>query len=112
MGKDCFVSFPFSDTTGSAVRVFSLYALERQITESENDQQNMSSPAGPASALMVIQTQLLLQLLVALLDPEPFVKETNHLQSRHVLGHITEEVPELIFPSSFFLLSMISQTSS
>src|SRR3989339_712776 len=77
---------------------FFLYALERQITESKNDQQYMPSPAGPASALMVIQTQLLLQLLVALLDPEPFVKETNHLQSRHVLGHITEEVPELIFP--------------
>ncbi len=75
---------------------FFLYALERQITESKNDQQHMPSPAGPASALMVIQTQLLLQLLVALLDPEPFVKETNHLQSRHVLGHIAEEVPELI----------------
>ncbi len=60
----------------------------------------MSSPAGSASALMMmmIQTQLLLQLLIALLEPEPFVKETNHLQSRHVLGHLTEEVPELIFP--------------
>src|SRR3989339_518958 len=77
---------------------FFLYALERQITESKNDQQYMPSPAGPASALMVIQTQFLLQLLVSLLDPEPFVKKTNHLQSRHVLGHITEEVPELIFP--------------
>jgi hypothetical protein len=32
---------------------FFLYALERQITESENDQQHMPSPAGPASALMV-----------------------------------------------------------
>ena len=81
---------------------FFLYALERQITESKNDQQYMPSPAGPASALMVIQTQFLLQLLVALLDPEPFVKETNHLQSRHVLGHITEEVPELIFPVILF----------
>lgn len=77
---------------------FFLYALERQITKSKNDQQYMPSPAGPASALMVIQTQILLQLLVALLDPEPFAEETNHLQSRHVLGHITEEVPELIFP--------------
>ena len=38
---------------------FFLYALERQITESKNDQQNMPSPAGPASALMVIQTQFL-----------------------------------------------------
>jgi len=35
---------------------FFLYALERQITESKNDQQYMPSPAGPASALMVIQT--------------------------------------------------------
>ena len=77
---------------------FFLYALERQITESKYDQQYMSPPAGPAYALMVIQTQLLLQLLVAMLDPEPFVKETNHLQSRHLLGHIAEEVPELIFP--------------
>jgi len=76
---------------------FFLYALERQITESKNNQQYMPSPAGPASAFMVIQTQLLLQLLIALLDPEPFVEETNHLQSRHVLGHIAEEVPELIF---------------
>jgi hypothetical protein len=39
---------------------FFLYALERQITESKNNQQYMPSPAGPASALMVIQTQLLL----------------------------------------------------
>src|SRR4030042_921752 len=78
---------------------FFLYALERQITESKNDQQYVPSPAGPASAFMVIQPQLLLQLLVALLDPEPFVKETNHLQGRHVLGHITEEVSKLIFPA-------------
>jgi len=59
---------------------FFLYALERQITESKNDQKYMPSPASPASALMVIQTQLLFQLLVSLLDPEPFMKETNHLQ--------------------------------
>src|SRR5450756_574519 len=36
---------------------FFLYALERQITESKNDQQYMPSPAGPASALVVIQAQ-------------------------------------------------------
>ena len=80
---------------------FSLYALERQITKSKDDQQHMPSPAGPASALVMIQTQFFLQLLVALLNPKPFVKETNHLQSRHVLGHIAEEVPELIFPVIF-----------
>jgi len=80
---------------------FFLYALERQITESKNDQQYMPTPAGPASAFMVIQAQLLFQLLVSLFDPEPFMKETNHLQSRHVLGHIAEEIPELIF---FFIL--------
>ena len=79
---------------------FFLYALERQIAESKNNQQYMPPPASPASALMVIQTQLLLQLLVALLDPEPFVKETNHLQSRHVLGHIAEEVPDIGIMSS------------
>ena len=84
---------------------FFLYALERQITECNNDQQYMPSPASPTSAFMVIQAQLLLQLLVALLDPEPFMKKTNHLQSRHVLRHIAEEVPELIF--SFILLSSL-----
>ena len=80
---------------------FFLYALEGQITECKNNQQHMPTPAGPASALMVIQAQLLLQLLVSLFDPEPFMKETNHLQGRHVLGHIAEEVPELIL---FFIL--------
>jgi len=80
---------------------FFLYAPERQITKSKDDQQHMPSPAGPASALMVIQTQLFLQLLVALLDPKPFVKKANPLQSRHVLGHIAEEVPELISPVIF-----------
>ncbi len=90
------------DGTGSAVRVFPLYALERQISERKNDYPYMQSPAGPASTLMVIQTQFLLQFLVAYLDPKPFVKETNHLSSRHVLGHITEEVPELISPIVFF----------
>ena len=51
---------------------FFLYALERQIAESKNDQQHMPSPAGPTSALMVIQTQFLLQLLVAQLDLRKF----------------------------------------
>ena len=81
---------------------FSLYALERQITECKNDQQHMPSPAGPASTLVMIQAQFLLQLLVALLDPEPFVKETNYLQSRHVLGHIAKKVPEFVFAPIFF----------
>jgi hypothetical protein len=85
---------------------FFLDALERQIAESENDQKDMTPPAGPASALMVIQPQFLFQLLVALLDPEPFMKETNHLQSRHVLGHIAEEVSKLIFPA--ILLSSLN----
>ena len=58
---------------------FFLYALERQVTKGNNDQEYMPMPAGPASTLMVIQSQLLLQLLVALLNPVPFVKETNHL---------------------------------
>jgi len=84
---------------------FFLNALEHQITESKNDQHDMPSPASPASALIVIQTQLLLQLLVALLDPEPFVKKTHHLQSRHVLRHITEKVPEFIF--AIVLLSFL-----
>jgi hypothetical protein len=48
---------------------FPLYALERQISESKNDQQHMSSTACPAPALKVIQTQLLLQL--------PVMKETT-----------------------------------
>ena len=91
---------------------FFLYALERQVTESNCDQKHMPMPADPAPALMVIQSQFLLQLLVSLLDPETFMKETNHLQGRHVLGHIAKEVPEFIFSPSFFLLSMISQTSS
>jgi len=80
---------------------FFLYALEGQITECKNNQQHMPTPTGPASALMVIQAQLFLQLLVSLFNPEPFMKETNHLQGRHVLGHVAEEVPELIL---FFIL--------
>ena len=71
--------------------------LERQMTESKNDQQHMPSPTGLASALVMIQAQFLLKLLVALLDPEPFMKETNHFQGRLVLGHIAEEIQELIF---------------
>ena len=60
---------------------FFLYALERQITKSKNHQQYMPSPAGPASAFMVIQTQFLLQLLVAQLknqDPTQ-AQDTNQM---------------------------------
>ena len=53
---------------------FFLYALEGQITECKNDQQYMPTPTGPASALMVIQAQLFLQLLVSLFNPKPFMK--------------------------------------
>ena len=41
---------------------FFLYALKCQLTESKDDQQHMSPPAGPASTFMVIQSQFLLQL--------------------------------------------------
>src|SRR4030042_1432841 len=73
---------------------FFLYALERQITEGKKDQQHMPMPTGPASTFMVIQSQLFFQLLVALLNPEPLMEETNHLKGRHVLGHVAEEVPK------------------
>lgn len=112
MGKDCFVSIPFFDTTGSALCVFFLYALECQITESKDDQQHMSPPTGPASAFMVIQSQFLLQLLIVLLNSETFMEEPHHLQSWDVLRHVAEEVSKFIFSPSFLLLSMISQTSS
>jgi hypothetical protein len=73
---------------------FLLYTLERKITEGKEDQQHMPMPAAPASAFMVIQSQLFFQLLVALFNPEPLMKETNHLKGRHVLRHAAEEVPE------------------
>jgi hypothetical protein len=59
----------------------------------------MPMPTGPTSALMVIQPQLLLQLPGSLLNPESFMKETNHIQSRHTLRHIAEEIPEFISPA-------------
>ena len=49
---------------------FFLYTLERKITEGKKDQQHMPMPTGPASAFMVIQSQLFFQLLVALFNPE------------------------------------------
>jgi len=73
---------------------FFLYTLERKITEGKKDQQHMPMPTGPASAFMVIQSQLFFQLLVALFNPEPLMKETDHFKGRHVLGHVTNEVPE------------------
>ena len=83
---------------------FFLYALERQISKSKEDQKHMPMPAGPASPLMVIQPQLFFQLLVSLLNPETLMKEANHLEGRHVLGHIAEEVAKfglvVIFLSS------------
>ena len=81
---------------------FFLYALERQITECQNDEQHMPLPADPASTLVMIQTQFFLQLLVTLLNPKPFVKKTNHLQSWHVLGHIAEKVSEFVFAIILF----------
>jgi len=73
---------------------FFLYTLERKITEGKKDQQHMPMPTGPASAFMVIQSQLFFQLLVALFNPEPLMKEANHFKGRHVLGHVTKEVSE------------------
>jgi hypothetical protein len=58
---------------------------------------------------MVIQSKLFFQLLVALFNPEPLMKETNHFKGRHVLGHVTKEVSEF---GSFVPMSSLNDKST
>src|SRR3989338_3495373 len=112
LGKTALRHFHSPEPQALLYSFFFLYALKRQITESKNDQQHMPTPTGPASAFMMIQAQFLLQLVVSLLNPESFMKETNHLQGRHALSILLKKYRSSCPPPSFLLRSMISQTSS
>lgn len=76
---------------------FFLQAQLRQIAECQEHQKHMSMPAGPRSAFMVVQSQFLFQLLIALFNPESFMGEPHHLQSRDILWHVTEKVAQFTF---------------
>ncbi len=73
---------------------FSLESRAGQIAKGQEDQKDVSVPTGPGPAFMVIQTQFIFQFLVSLLDPKSFVEETDHLQGRHFLRQITEEISQ------------------
>ena len=85
---------------------FFLQAKLCQVSEGQKGQEHMSVPTSPGSAFMMIQTKLFFQLLVSLFNPESFMKETNHLQGRHRLGHIAEMIsqlkPTLVRSTSFY----------
>ena len=78
---------------------FFLYAQETQVSEGKEHEEHMTVPSGPGSSLMMVQSQFLFQLLRALLYPVALMIQPDHLQCRHVLRHVAEEVSELILRS-------------
>ena len=55
---------------------------------------------------MVIHSKLFLQLLIAVLDPKPFMKDPDHLYGWFALRHVAEKIAELkpfsFVPASFY----------
>ena len=54
-------------------------AQSSQVSIGEEDQKHVPVPSDPGAPFMVIHSELFLQLLIAVLDPKPFMKYPDHL---------------------------------
>ena len=80
---------------------FFVYAQECKVSESKKDEQHMAMPSDPGSALVIIQAEFFLELLVSLFYPAALVKEADKLKRRHILRHVAEKEP--VLDSALFL---------
>src|SRR3990172_1148937 len=85
---------------------FFLEAHPSEIAKCQKNQQHVPVPAGPRSTLMVIQSQLFFQLLVAMLNPESFMENPSDLKRRHILRHVAKKVTQ--FGLAIFKLSLFN----
>src|SRR3990170_1777942 len=69
---------------------FEVERLQSQETEGEHGQSDMVMPSLPGTSFVVVQTQLILELLIALLNPPSYLGQTHQADETRSLGKVGE----------------------